>query len=45
MFEDEEEQREVAALFNTKLEELETKKEREKALHDIIYTVDRKSVV
>ena len=43
MFEDEEEQREVAALFNTKLEELETKKEREKALHDIIYTVKRNS--
>ncbi|EOS31275.1 DNA primase [Lachnospiraceae bacterium 28-4] len=43
MFEDEEEQREVAALFNAKLEELETKKEREKALHDIIYTVKRNS--
>lgn len=43
MFEDEEEQREVAALFHTKLEELETKKEREKALHDIIYTVKRNS--
>lgn len=43
MFEDEEEQREVAALFNTNLEELETKKEREKALHDIIYTVKRNS--
>ncbi len=43
LFEDEEEQREVAALFNTKLEELETKKEREKALHDIIYTVKRNS--
>ncbi len=41
MFEDEEEQREVADLFNTKLEE--TKKEREKALHDIIYTVKRNS--
>ena len=43
MFSDEEEQRQVAALFNTKLEELQTKQEREKALHDIIYTVKRNS--
>ncbi len=43
LFSDEEEQREVASLFNTKLEELQTKQEREKALHDIIYTVKRNS--
>lgn len=43
LFSDEEEQREVAALFNTKLEELETKQEKEKALHDIIYTVKKNS--
>ncbi|HBA69366.1 MAG TPA: DNA primase, partial [Lachnospiraceae bacterium] len=43
MFQDEEEQREVAALFHTKLDELRTKQEREKALHDIIYTVKRNS--
>lgn len=44
LFIDEEEQREVAALFNTKLEELVTKQEREKALHDIIYTVKKNSL-
>lgn len=38
-FADEEEQREVAELFNTKLAELETRQEKEKALHDIIFTV------
>ncbi len=43
MFMDEEEQREAAALFNTKLTELETKQEREKALHDIVYTVKKNS--
>lgn len=43
MFTDEEDQREVASLFNTKLEELETKQEREKALHDILYTVKKNS--
>lgn len=43
LFTDEEEQREAAALFNTKLEELSTKQEREKALHDIIYTVKKNS--
>lgn len=40
-FQDEEEQREAASVFNTKLEELETKQEREKALHDIILGVKR----
>ena len=43
LFTDEEDQREVAALFNTKLEEVETKQEREKALHDILYTVKKDS--
>ncbi len=43
MFTDEEEQREAAALFNTKLAELKTKQEREKALHDIVYTVKKNS--
>ncbi len=38
-FTDEEEQREVVALFNTKLEELESKQEQEKALKDIIIKV------
>lgn len=39
MFADEEEQREVADLFNTKLEALETKQEKEKAFRDIIIKV------
>lgn len=43
MFSDEEEQREAAALFNTKLEELTTKQEREKAFHDILYSVKKNS--
>lgn len=43
LFTDEEEQREAAALFNTKLEELSTKQEKEKALHDIVYTVKKNS--
>lgn len=43
LFSDEEQQREVAALFNTKLTELETRQDREKALHDILYTVKKNS--
>lgn len=43
MFTDEEEQREAAALFNTKLNELTTKQEREKAFHDILYAVKKNS--
>ncbi|MCM1039886.1 MAG: DNA primase [Roseburia sp.] len=43
MFQDEEEQREVASLFNTKLEEINTDTEREKAFHDIVYQVKRNS--
>ncbi len=43
MFEDEQEQREVAALFNTKVEALETKQEKERAFHDILYAVKKNS--
>lgn len=43
MFEEEEEQREAAALFNTKLEAIETKQERERAFHDILYAVKKNS--
>ncbi len=43
MFEDEEEQRQVAQLFNTNLPELSTKQERDKAFHDIILSVKRSS--
>lgn len=43
MFEDEEEQREVAALFNTKLEKITTKQEKERALQDILYKVKQNS--
>ncbi len=45
MFADEEEQRTVAALFNTKLEqELETEQEREKALHEMIFAIKTESL-
>lgn len=43
MFADEEKQRETASLFNTKLPELETTQEREKAFHDILYQVKKNS--
>ena len=43
MFEDEEEQREAAALFNTHVEAVETKQEKERALHDLIYNVKKNS--
>ncbi len=43
MFSDEEEQREAAALFNTNLPKLETKQEKEKAFHDILYAVKKNS--
>lgn len=43
MFSDEEEQRKVAALFSTKLEHLESKADREKALSDILYAVKKNS--
>ena len=42
-FEEEEEQREVAAIFNTKPERLDTKQEREKALHDVVVAVKNNS--
>ena len=43
LFTDEEEQRAVAGVFNTRLMELSTKQEREKAFHDIILSVKRNS--
>ncbi|MDD6490879.1 MAG: DNA primase [Firmicutes bacterium] len=44
LFSDEEEQRKVAGLFNTKLQELSTKAEQEKAFHDIVVAVKRNSL-
>lgn len=43
LFTDEEQQREVAGLFNTKLAELSTRQEKEKAFHDIVLAVKRNS--
>ncbi|MCM1303963.1 MAG: DNA primase [Lachnospiraceae bacterium] len=43
MFEDEEEQREAAALFHTNLPELTTGQERAKAFHDIVLAVKKNS--
>lgn len=43
MFTEEEEQREVASLFSTTLEGLETLQEREKAFHDILCAVKKDS--
>lgn len=43
MFEDEEEQRQAAALFNTNLPQLNTVQEKEKAFHDILLAVKRNS--
>lgn len=43
LFTDEEEQREVASLFNTKLAEITTRQEKEKAFHDIVYAVKKNS--
>ncbi|SDB32930.1 MULTISPECIES: DNA primase [unclassified Butyrivibrio] len=40
-FTDEEEQREVAELFNTNLVKVDTKDEREKAMHDILYDIKK----
>ena len=42
-FEEEQEQRAVAEIFNTRLEELSTPKEREKAFHDIVCAVKENS--
>lgn len=43
MFEDEEEQREAASLFHTKLPELDGAQEREKAFRDILLSVKKNS--
>ena len=43
MFESQEEQKEVTSLFNTHLMELQTKEEKEKALHDILVSVKKNS--
>ncbi len=43
LFTEEEQQKEVAELFNTKLEQLEGKQEEEKALSDIVYAVKKNS--
>ena len=42
-FEEEDEQRVVAEIFNTKLEEITTQQEKEKAFHDILYAVKNNS--
>ena len=42
-FEEEQEQREVAEIFNTKLPRIDTPKEREKAFHDILCAVKQNS--
>lgn len=44
LFPEEEEQREVAALFNTKLEKLSTSADKEKAFRDILLSVKRLSL-
>ena len=44
LFESEEEQREVAAIFNATLQSLETKAEREKALKDTIIRIKKNSI-
>lgn len=44
LFPEEEEQRQVAAIFNTKLELLQTPQDKEKAFHDILLTVKRNSL-
>ena len=42
-YEEEQEQRTVAEILNTKLEEITTPQEREKAFHDILYAVKKNS--
>lgn len=44
MFENEEEQREIAGLFNAKIHEVETKEDREKALKETIVRVKENSI-
>ena len=43
MFADEKEQSEAASLFTTKLPELESEQEKEKAFHDILINVKKNS--
>lgn len=43
MFDDEEDQRKAAEVFNTKVEAIETKQEKERAFHDILYAVKKNS--
>ncbi len=43
MFPDEEEQREAASLFHTRVEKISTRQEKERALQDIIYRVKQAS--
>ena len=44
LFEDEEQQRQAAEVFNTKLSDLSTRAEQEKAFHDILLSVKRMGV-
>lgn len=44
MFTDEEQQREIASLFHTKISEIETKQDREKALKDTIVRIKQNSI-
>ena len=44
LFEDEEEQREAALVFNTKIDALSSRTEQEKAFHDIVVSVKRNSL-
>lgn len=44
MFNDEEQQREIASLFHTRISEIETKQEREKALRETIVRIKRNSI-
>ena len=44
MFEEEEEQAEVASIFNTELERVESRAEREKALKEIVLGIKRNSI-
>lgn len=43
LFTDEEEQREAAGVFNTRLQEITTKQDKEKAFHDIVMALKRNS--
>ena len=43
-FEEEEQQRICASLFNTRLDEIQSKEDRETALHDIVYKIKKNSI-